>query len=167
MTLGHPVYLFQSAPGTNAGRYNPAKSIDLLSRPFQSAPGTNAGRYNLSEGEHTIYPGFNPRPARMPGDTIISKASRRHDRFQSAPGKNAGRYHPRPMQIYSFKLFQSAPGTNAGRYYEVKLPNGAYTGFNPRPARMPGDTMPSSETSITDGVSIRARHECRAIQARM
>ena len=60
---------------------------------FQSAPGTNAGRYQASPGTTTTYAGFNPRPARMPGDTWINLDITSHTlSFQSAPGTNAGRY---------------------------------------------------------------------------
>ena len=61
--------------------------------------------------------------------------------------------------------FQSAPGTNAGRYDMARNFSRRAGRFNPRPARMPGDTTWQETLVAGQVVSIRARHECRAIRA--
>ena len=42
----------------------------VLNFVFQSAPGVNAGRYQLDRGARRIHHCFNPLPALMPGDTL-------------------------------------------------------------------------------------------------
>ena len=87
--------------------------------------------------------------------------------FQSAPGTNAGRSQASRRERNAVKLFQSAPGTNAGRSIVIWGLTNQGTGFNPRPARMPGDPTACENLQHAGYVSIRARHECRAILHRL
>ena len=161
---------------------------------FQSAPGTSAGRCRMpgcgsmrqndvsirARHECRAMPDvrvpsgrrldcFNPRPARVPGDARCRRRSPCQNlRFQSAPGTSAGRC----------RVSQSTLRTS-------------HIGFNPRPARVPGDASLSSKPIARSthrfqsapgtsagrcchlrqaiagmiSVSIRARHECRAMPA--
>ena len=60
---------------------------------FQSAPGREAGRCAAGmAGRSPIRPGFNPRPAVRPGDALGRPGGfPGFFEFQSAPGREAGR----------------------------------------------------------------------------
>ena len=133
--------------------------------------------------------GFNPRPASMPGDPPypasieplrdVSIRARHRCRaipndattpawdktFQSAPGIDAGRSDAAWVDGWITDMFQSAPGIDAGRSVQrVASSTPALSGFNPRPASMPGDPTDRSSIRLFLIVSIRARHRCRAIR---
>ena len=206
--------MFQSAPGTSAGRYDlrgdispDLRGVSIRARhECRAIPkvGTTEGSvYAVSiRARHecraippscqTRLPGagFNPRPARVPGDTPIDQLAcdvtlvsirARHEcrairterqgfaltfgLFQSAPGTSAGRYIADRSCTPGAFSFQSAPGTSAGRYIISIIATSHQSCFNPRPARVPGDTFGGKAIDNEVYVSIRARHECRAIRA--
>ena len=160
--------VFQSAPGTNAGRSAVRPHITTVSTLFQSAPGTNAGRSAVRPHITTVSTLFQSAPGTNAGRSVRLRVMRRHGlMFQSAPGTNAGRspnaarppccewsFNPRPARM---------PGDPAGGLSRIA----ALKGFNPRPARMPGDPTGLFYTPALSDVSIRARHECRAIRRRI
>ena len=154
---------FQSAPGTSAGRCLTLAGLNSGIVKFQSAPGTSAGRCTARMFTSARAIRFNPRPARVPGD------ARTHQSwmpgcwcFNPRPARVPGdaldrilfeldlavsiraRHECRAMRIQARMTgrryrFQSAPGTSAGRCpSDLPSPNGVH-GFNPRPARVPGD----------------------------
>ena len=110
-----------------------------------------------------LKPGFNPRPASMPGDPAGERRQGQHravsirarhqcraiptiegdcateQAFQSAPGINAGRSHQSGASQPQLRSFQSAPGINAGRSLPARSAWPRLGCFNPRPASMPGD----------------------------
>ena len=63
-------YLFQSAPGREAGRCAVQTYAGTILSEFQSAPGREAGRCASSRRAIPEYPCFNPRPAVRPGDAL-------------------------------------------------------------------------------------------------
>jgi len=156
--------LFQSTPGTSAGRYHHGIRQDALLFKFQSTPGTSAGRYLRQVTGVTTHGSFNPRPARVPGDTFNRNLQRRpytvsiHARHEcrAIHPSRAGVRLPIRVSIHArhecraipgisegalhIMLFQSTPGTSAGRYLPPRL-----------------------HRVTIDEVSIHARHECRAI----
>ena len=81
--------------------------------------------------------GFNPRPALMPGESIMGDEMREgKGEFQSTPGINAGRIPDAFSEVAAvLNEFQSTPGINAGRIPSVPTGSAAF-----------------------DGVSIHARH---------
>ena len=131
--------LFQSAPGTCAGRC--ASNFQQFARRwlFQSAPGTCAGRCVVRHRLRVTRWRFNPRPARVPGDatslgSVANKpvvSIRARHVCRAMPGffcrtdekthvSIRARHVCRAMQASGatrIKLwwFQSAPGTCAGR----------------------------------------------------
>ncbi len=118
-------------------------------RLFQSAPGINAGRCFCILRFPSSQPGFNPRPASMPGDAA---GAHQYDlEFTvSIRARHQCRAMPKIHQIGpAVLLFQSAPGINAGRCSHPPHPNNHHTCFNPRPASMPGDASrpPGPSTS--------------------
>ena len=155
---------FQSAPGTNAGRYTPTASDRASAMQFQSAPGTNAGRYHLSALVDWPCVRFNPRPARMPGDTVdfeqlvgvmaVSIRARHECRAIPGPGWNSSN-----SLAVSIRARHECRAIPASR----RTWSATWKSFNPRPARMPGDTRRVPARLQPTLVSIRARHECRAI----
>ena len=156
---------------------------------FQSAPGTCAGRCSVTFTDTSSATRFNPRPARVPGDARSSKPfCTSGTPFQSAPGTCAGRCNAIPTKKPASSSFQSAPGTCAGRCLATRNHRRRNHRFNPRPARVPGDAptfpalmlthsafqsapgtcagrcFPLSDMPSQQGVSIRARHVCRAMR---
>ena len=152
---------FQSAPGTCAGRWSSAKKLHTVVLVSIRARHVCRAMKAL-EGVPQVDMGFNPRPARVPGDGAKLRQKLRQKKFQSAPGTCAGRwpwkrsgirrgtsFNPRPARVpgdvrevrprFAFVEFQSAPGTCAGRCSQCKV--------------IYGKTE----------VSIRARHVCRAM----
>ena len=59
--------------------------------------------------------------------------------------------------------FQSAPGITAGRSQWRRVWPTRFGRFNPRSASLPGDPTLMVTSAVGLGVSIRARHHCRAI----
>jgi len=55
-------------------------------------------------------------------------------------------------------MFQSTPGINAGRILEAGSAILVSTGFNPRPALMPGESQGATGKTGHHVVSIHARH---------
>ena len=165
-------FKFQSAPGTSAGRYAFTKAMITDIKLFQSAPGTSAGRYKAYSGFRAIKKRFNPRPARVPGDTLrVSRMLAIARRFNPRPARVPGdtdydtfsqataevsiraRHECRAIHPHSpFGLdvsgFQSAPGTSAGRYTRTMRNRRSKHRFNPRPARVPGDTPSLQATEL-------------------
>ena len=161
---------FQSAPGTCAGRCIRRCSDIRNAGQFQSAPGTCAGRCQLRLATGISAPGFNPRPARVPGDASgrtrqTHPAAGFNPRPARVPGDAAtqemlammlqvsirARHVCRamPSRVHSTRsglAFQSAPGTCAGRCNVTLAQDATGTGFNPRPARVPGDARSSRAT---------------------
>gem|GEM_PF-2113123 len=85
--------MFQSTPGSYAGRYRDGAPDDQLVIAFQSTPGSYAGRYQSVAFERGGVERFNPLPAVMPGDTFGLRAIvSDYNAFQSTPGSYAGRY---------------------------------------------------------------------------
>ncbi len=131
---------------------------------FQSSPGTLAGRYAVSINPYGRLKGFNPRPALWPGATgadgarsagdrvsILARHSGRALRCSVGTGKrpkhvsilarHSGRALPRTRVHTSFSVwFQSSPGTLAGRYKTRPAAGDSGRCFNPRPALWPGAT---------------------------
>ena len=66
-----PSEVFQSTPGISAGRY--LGIVNNADNPFvfQSTPGISAGRYSRREFRQAPHKCFNPRPAFLPGDTLL------------------------------------------------------------------------------------------------
>ena len=67
---------FQSAPGTCAGRCSPVLVFCGLDFLFQSAPGTCAGRCHPTCDPPSGQKCFNPRPARVPGDALTPRSAK-------------------------------------------------------------------------------------------
>ena len=109
---------------------------------FQSAPDINAGRSKRADLHARLRQCFNPRPTSMPGDP-------KHESIHNVLGE-----------------FQSAPDINAGRSPRRASRLPARRCFNPRPTSMPGDPPVQREITRTTSVSIRARHQCRAIRCK-
>ncbi len=82
--------------------------------------------------------------------------------FQSAPGIAAGRINVVAVRDAAENVFQSAPGIAAGRIRQGCECRRKRLGFNPRPALLPGESRCSLASTGSTGVSIRARHCCRA-----
>ena len=130
---------------------------------------------------------FNPRPASMPGDPriadrwqrlrLVSIRARHQCRAirpcrgrydQAAHVSIRARHQCRAIPCLCLVAaqqhrFQSAPGINAGRSGEPQAGLLGLVSFNPRPASMPGDPELEPDMAHAYGVSIRARHQCRAI----
>ena len=72
----HPYifWMFQSAPGREAGRCGGVTIIPTYDAKFQSAPGREAGRCPLPPSACPAPCGFNPRPAVRPGDAASLEA---------------------------------------------------------------------------------------------
>ena len=158
-----PPTLFQSAPDINAGRSDDTPIATKRAWKFQSAPDINAGRSPHRCPPPAVSACFNPRPTSMPGD-------------------------PWPRGLWTQRLicFNPRPTSMPGDPRHVPLTDGLEGCFNPRPTSMPGDpwhdTFDSnpvefqSAPDINAGrsthrrtvqalrVSIRARHQCRAIR---
>ena len=133
-------------------------------------------------------PGFNPRPALLPGESalgadgdeveLVSIRARHCYRanldfqhlcigqltFQSAPGIATGRIACQTFWRPSISRFNPRPallpGESTGNWLDPALRNG----FNPRPALLPGESGIVRDIGTVVGVSIRARHCCRANQ---
>ncbi len=134
-------------------------------RRFQSAPGTSAGRCLEPCAGKVHRRGFNPRPARVPGDARWRPAqSGLHRRFNPRPARVPGDATAPSISPATACTFQSAPGTSAGRCHLPLTQQMSNPCFNPRPARVPGDASSAVAFSRSVSVSIRARHECRAMQ---
>ncbi len=140
LITGDPISLFQSSPGTLAGRYLRPRPSRTQRLPFQSSPGTLAGRYLLYAIGAARLAGFNPRPALWPGATREGTPRYRHGGvsilarhsgralhsvsadFQSTDevsilARHSGRALPRVSRASArSREFQSSPGTLAGRY---------------------------------------------------
>ena len=112
----------------------------VISLLFQSAPGTYAGRCSASWLRVCPVWCFNPRPARMPGDAYelafcagtknVSIRARHVCRAMPCA------YHPaEPV----FSGFNPRPARMPGDADLIFVPSLDSTSFNPRPARMPGD----------------------------
>ncbi|ABD71610.1 hypothetical protein Rfer_3911 [Rhodoferax ferrireducens T118] len=88
--------------------------------------------------------------------------------FQSAPDMNAGRSPPAGDLYARRKKFQSAPDMNAGRSARSPLGGGAGWVFQSAPDMNAGRSDSVMGNTIKKkSVSIRARHECRAIPINM
>ena len=179
---------FQSAPGINAGRSAMNLCVRKTPQSFNPRPASMPGDPHSGAFCLSASVCFNPRPASMPGDPLRASAfgwsckvsiRARHQcraipravsrwpqsrRFQSAPGINAGRSAINTGTAGAVQLFQSAPGINAGRSGLTITHLSPRKRFNPRPASMPGDPPVPDEGAPDDAVSIRARHQCRAIR---
>ena len=84
--------------------------------------------------------------------------------FQSTPGISAGRYcTPSRTSITPTWRFNPRPAFLPGDTCALVMSPVWGGGFNPRPAFLPGDTVGSAMIYLMSGVSIHARHFCRAI----
>ncbi len=106
---------------------------------FQSAPGTRAGRCEDRPGQFPHSAGFNPRPARVPGDaSSIGLLRSTVLEFQSAPGTRAGRCLVTRSTSKEIEMFQSAPGTRAGRCRSSLRRQPAFLEFQSAPGTRAG-----------------------------
>ena len=182
--------LFQSTPGIAAGRIGRGILPMSLSGCFNPRPALLPGESVGSLSAISADLGFNPRPALLPGESwqveleLLGSAVSIHARhccranpfqvagytsasaFQSTPGIAAGRIPAGLRQSRFLVLFQSTPGIAAGRIHFVLPPEPASTGFNPRPALLPGESYVRGFGAWSDDVSIHARHCCRANRLR-
>ncbi len=109
-------------------------------RQFQSSPAPKDGRYDLTVYGFAQYLGFNPRPPRRTGATMV-------------------RAHVIPID----PKFQSSPAPKDGRYCSTFTVMRCHSSFNPRPPRRTGATSSNSASSSCLSVSILARPEGRAL----
>ena len=156
---------------------------------FQSAPGTCAGRCNATPVLRNKPRSFNPRPARVPGDARpprypkalarVSIRARHVCRAMHAIAQaevNRLEVSIRARHVCRAMPTRRAPLASRSRCFNprpARVPGDAGVapgkprvrqGFNPRPARVPGDALILSECKVSDQVSIRARHVCRAMR---
>ncbi len=137
------IAVFQSAPGTRAGRCRAHFSFLNSLGSFNPRPARVPGDARRGAEAESGADGFNPRPARVPGDACyVQPYEHGHGEFQSAPGTRAGRCASTSCFLACTSWFQSAPGTRAGRCRGVQ-----------------------PQRAVVDAVSIRARHACRAMPA--
>ena len=180
---------FQSAPAITGGRCpapSPSRSTRSL---FQSAPAITGGRC-LSPAIFTDFRQlFQSAPA-ITGGRCLGLL---HAQNQGVRVSIRARHYWRAMLDQSSTaptqtLFQSAPAITGGRCVAVGVPaSSTLTGFNPRPPLLAGDAHPCQKSSlafksfnprppllagdalstrpltVTENVSIRARHYWRAM----
>ncbi len=97
--------------------------------------------------------------------SIRARHAMHRNKFQSAPGTSAGRYITAIMLARGSTAFQSAPGTSAGRYPKPPQRARGAISFQSAPGTSAGRYTPPVVCLLPIlNVSIRARHECRAIQ---
>ena len=84
--------------------------------------------------------------------------------FQSAPDINAGRSHGQWIKPRTARLFQSAPDINAGRSCLLRHCCTAPRLFQSAPDINAGRSLGGTGSVRPRRVSIRARHQCRAIR---
>ena len=132
---------------------------------FQSAPGTRAGRCLRASGVAGLNESVSIRARHA---CRAMRQGRRHQAAHqrvSIRARHACRAMPRTEDLAAeLGLFQSAPGTRAGRCWSRGARSAGRRGFNPRPARVPGDAWTGEEANAFRAVSIRARHACRAMR---
>ena len=187
---GHtaPAWLFQSAPAIAGGRIAASgqQGIAVLAVSIRAR---HCWRANLGK-TCTTSPArrFNPRPPLLAGESAApfenAPASRK---FQSAPAIAGGRIMStqkgRNVRVVSIRarhcwranpliwpirllnlLFQSAPAIAGGRIRQVRVWLKTICQFQSAPAIAGGRIGDVSAMSMTESVSIRARHCWRANQ---
>ena len=182
------MHWFQSTPGITAGRHPLGLYFALYEAPFQSTPGITAGRHLRVCVVCAVVVDVSIHARHHCRATLPKSTSRDSDiRFQSTPGITAGRHTRVTLMAPARSWFQSTPGITAGRHAaaryqplrlglvsiharhhcratppEICSEYPDTSGFNPRPASLPGDTQPDPAGRQAHRVSIHARHHCRA-----
>ena len=81
---------FQSTLGVNTGRIQQTNRPLIVRPQFQSTPGINTGRIKVQPSPEALPGRFNPRPALIPGESLIR--CRKHRHFSPC-------FNPRPALI--------------------------------------------------------------------
>ncbi len=136
-----PEVSFQSAPGPQAGGNCVLPIESSRASKFQSAPGPQAGGNGCIKPRLLLARSFNPPPARRPGETFSDRSRTRGRCLVSIRPRPAGR-GKRAVRLSppNSSWFQSAPGPQAGGNHAVREEEAWQEGFNPPPARRPGET---------------------------
>ncbi len=109
---------------------------------FQSSPGTLAGRYSFHRRAASAFWRFNPRPALWPGATPV-RVRRCRCGIVSILARHSGRALPLKILIPPLRKTVSILARHSGRAL-LAQPRAALAfcaGFNPRPALWPGATL--------------------------
>gem|GEM_PF-1074612 len=157
-----PVTMFQSAPGTKAGRDNPMGGARFHPRSFNPLPARRPGE-TFSPGLCRVGFGrFNPLPARRPGETSVGNQVKFHyNSFNPLPARRPGETcAPQPCDRRCC-CFNPLPARRPRETSLSSTSRAFRASFNPLPARRPGETFMAASHQIQPHVSIRSRHEGR------
>ena len=168
MTLDGRDDRFQSAPGPIAGRFR-ARAPNQRARirvSIRARPDCRAIREHRRVGRTSIQVSIRARPiaGRFAGDLPASRLIM--NGFNPRPARLPGDSHGSTLLRLTTHMVSIRARPIAGRFWRTSwLRSDQCIGFNPRPARLPGDSpmRAAARSSMRPDVSIRARPDCRAI----